>query len=212
LSSPDDNSGSQSSWLPDSHSSSHSVQTPGLSGTSSPSAESAEAFQSLFNHALELLSRREHSCHELRQKLGKKHTLGDSSGDFDAVLLRLQELNYQSDQRFAEVFCRSRVQRGQGPLRIRQELQLRGIHASLAQATMDQLQGEVDWFELALEQLKRKFRRPIDRALDRQQQAKERARRQRYLAYRGFFSDAIQYAIAELDALGSAETEGNTRI
>lgn len=204
MSFPDDKSGSQPSWLsgslPESAPLSDSPEIP------QASAESSEAFQLMFSHAMELLSRREHSCHELRQKLGKKHPLGD----FDAVLLRLQELNYQSDQRFAEVFCRSRVQRGQGPLRIRQELQLRGIHTALAQAAMDQLQQEVDWFELALEQLQRKFRRPIDPAQDRLQQAKERARRQRYLAYRGFFSDAIQFAIAELDASGGRESGADT--
>ncbi|QHQ40738.1 regulatory protein RecX [Microbulbifer hydrolyticus] len=185
---------------PDSLDTPHSPDTHKTAGSAEVSRESADAFQALFNSALELLSRREHSCHELRQKLGKKYPLGD----FDALLLRLQELNYQSDQRFAEVFCRSRVQRGQGPLRIRQELQLRGIHSSLAQAAMDQLQEDVDWFELALEQLQRKFRRPIDPSLERQQEMKERARRQRYLAYRGFLSDAIQYAIAELDAAGDS--------
>lgn len=156
----------------------------------------AEAFQALFTRALELLSRREHSCQELHQKLAAKYP----HADFDAVLLRLQELNYQSDQRFTEVFCRSRVQRGQGPLRIRQELQLRGIPSAMIQAAMDQLQDEVDWFELALEQVRRKFRRPVDPSAPREQQMKERARRQRYLAYRGFFGDAIQYALAELDA------------
>ncbi|WP_299599254.1 regulatory protein RecX [uncultured Microbulbifer sp.] len=204
MSFPDDKSGSQPPWLPDSLS--QAAQSLGTSSAIEPPRESADAFQALFTHALDLLSRREHSCHELRQKLGKKHPLGD----FDAVLLRLQELNYQSDQRFAEVFCRSRVQRGQGPLRIRQELQLRGIPSPLLQATMDQLQEEVDWFELALEQLQRKFRRPIDPALDRLKQAKERARRQRYLAYRGFFGDAIQYAIAELDAADNCESGADT--
>ncbi|WP_242524047.1 regulatory protein RecX [Microbulbifer salipaludis] len=198
MSLPDDNSGGQPSWPPVALSQTASSSP---ADASAATGESTDTFQTLFNHALELLSRREHSCHELRQKLAKKHPLDD----FDAVLLRLQELNYQSDQRFAEVFCRSRVQRGQGPIRIRQELQLRGIHSALAQAVMEQLQEGVDWFELALEQLQRKFRRPISPSLDRQQQAKERARRQRYLAYRGFPSDAIQYAIAELDAVEPEE-------
>ncbi|WGL16612.1 regulatory protein RecX [Microbulbifer bruguierae] len=164
------------------------------------SRESSEAFQKLFTAALELLSRREHSCHELRQKLLPKHP----DADFDGVLLRLQELNYQSDQRFAEVFCRSRVQRGQGPLRIRQELQLRGVRSVLVQTAMEQLQEDVDWYQLALEQLQRKFRQRIDPALPWATQQKERARRHRYLAYRGFFTDAIQFALAELDTAGDA--------
>lgn len=164
----------------------------------SPSSpvDSTETFQALFSAALDLLSRREHSCQELRQKLQPKYP----GGDFDRLLARLQELNYQSDRRFAEVFCRSRANRGQGPLRIRQELQLRGVESALIQAAMEQIQEEVDWFQLALDQLQRKFRRPVDVAEPREQQMKERARRQRYLAYRGFFTDAIQYALAELDA------------
>ncbi|SDK72272.1 regulatory protein RecX [Microbulbifer yueqingensis] len=154
---------------------------------------SDDTAQALFGAALELLARREHSCHELRQKLSVRFP----SADFEALFGRLHELNYQSDQRFAEVFARSRVQRGQGPLRIRRELQQRGIGSALAGSAIDQL--EADWYQLAVETLQRKFRLPISDALPRDQQLKERARRQRYLAYRGFPADAIQYALeAEL--------------
>ncbi|MCA0901964.1 regulatory protein RecX [Microbulbifer agarilyticus] len=178
-----------------------SVATSSPSATDSPSRSNPpDTFQALFNHALDLLSRREHSCEELRQKLTPRHP----EADFDGVLLRLQELNYQSDQRFAEVFCRSRVYRGQGPMRIRQELQLRGIRGAQAQEAMDRVQEDVDWFELAHEQLVRKFRTPIDVSLPREQKLKERARRQRYLSYRGFFGDAIQYAIEALNSQAHA--------
>lgn len=190
MSFPQYDSGGPQSGLPEHHSS-----------TCSPSSvDFTETFQALFTGALDLLSRREHSSQELRRKLLPKYSNRDFDIIFDKVLLRLQELNYQSDRRFAEVFCRSRVQRGQGPLRIRQELQLRGVASALLQSTMDKIQEEVDWFQLALDQLQRKYRRPIDPAASREEQMKERARRQRYLAYRGFFSDAIQYALAELDA------------
>ncbi|KUJ81671.1 RecX family transcriptional regulator [Microbulbifer flavimaris] len=145
--------------------------------------------QALFSAALELLSRREHSRRELREKLSGKFP----DADFDALFLRLQELNYQSDQRFAELFARSRVQRGQGPLRIRRELQQRGVSADLIERALELLQE--DWFQLAAELLQRKFRGPVSEALPREQQLKERARRQRYLAYRGFPSDAIHWAL-----------------
>ncbi|AOS97497.1 Regulatory protein RecX [Microbulbifer aggregans] len=150
--------------------------------------------QALFAAALELLSRREHSQRELRDKLCGKFP----EADFDALFLRLQELNYQSDRRFAEVFARSRVQRGQGPLRIRRELQQRGVSAHLIESALESL--EEDWFQLAAELLQRKFRTPVNEALSRELQLKERARRQRYLAYRGFPSDAIHWA---LDAAAS---------
>jgi len=150
--------------------------------------------QALFGAALELLSRREHSRFELRQKLADKFP----GADFDALFERLGELNYQSDQRFAEVFARSRAQRGQGPLRIHRELQQRGIGNALIASALEQT--EVDWFALAAEQLRRKFRTPVSAALPREQQLKERARRQRYLAYRGFPADAIHWALDAADS------------
>ncbi|MCW8128323.1 regulatory protein RecX [Microbulbifer halophilus] len=145
--------------------------------------------RALFGAALELLARREHSRRELREKLAGKFP----DADFEALFERLRELNYQSDGRFAEVFARSRVQRGQGPLRIRRELQQRGVDDDLIENALEQ--AEADWFALAAEQLQRKFRTPVSAALSREQQLKERARRQRYLAYRGFPADAIHWAL-----------------
>lgn len=145
--------------------------------------------QALFGAALELLTRREHSRKELRDKLAGKFP----DADFEALFERLDELNYQSDRRFAEVFARSRVQRGQGPLRIRRDLQQRGVENSLVESALEQ--AEADWFSLAAEQLQRKFRSPVSSALPRDRQLKERARRQRYLAYRGFPADAIHWAL-----------------
>ena len=150
--------------------------------------------QALFGAALELLSRREHSRLELRQKLADKFP----GADFDALFARLQELNYQSDRRFAEVFARSRVQRGQGPLRIRRELLQRGIGNDLIVSALEL--ADTDWFALAAELLQRKFRGAVSDALPREQQLKERARRSRYLAYRGFPSDAIHWALDAADA------------
>ena len=46
------------------------------------------------------------------------------------LLDRLLGLNYQSDERFAEMLIRSRLARGQGSLRIQQELATHSIDAS----------------------------------------------------------------------------------
>ena len=166
------------------------MASPGDSFSQSSQVDrAAEQSKTLFSAAVDLLSRREHSCHELRQKLIPKFP----EADIEPVLQYLQELNYQSDQRFAEVFARSRVQRGQGPLRIRRELQQRGVGGDLIASALEQV--DTDWFALAAELLQRKFREPINPALPREQQFKERARRQRYLAYRGFSADAISWAL-----------------
>ncbi|MFS1525985.1 regulatory protein RecX [Microbulbifer sp. 2304DJ12-6] len=155
---------------------------------SSQEEPSANPPQALFGAALALLARRDYSCLELRRKLVGRFP----DADFNALFEYLQIRNYQSDRRFAEVFVRARVQRGQGPLRIRRELQQRGIMGELASSALEQV--EVDWFEFAQEQLQRKYPAPIS-AMPLDQRAKECARRQRYLAYRGFPADVISWAL-----------------
>ena len=79
-----------------------------------------------FDTLIKSLARREHSRAELSRKLKTLHA--DLSVLERANLLdRLLELNYQSDQRFAEMLIRSRLARGQGSLRIQQELSTHSI-------------------------------------------------------------------------------------
>ena len=167
----------------------HAALSVGSPSQSANTGRASDQSRTPFSVAVDLLSRREHSCHELKQKLSAKFP----DADIEAVLLYLQELNYQSDQRFAEVFARSRVQRGQGPIRIRRELQQRGVGSDLIACALELV--DTDWFALAAELLQRKFREPVSPALPREQQFKERAKRQRYLAYRGFPTDAINWAL-----------------
>lgn len=86
---------------------------------------------------------------------------------------------------------RSRIARGQGPVRIHQELRQRGIADAAARAAL--AAAEVDWDALAGEVLARQFRRP---AAD----MKARARQQRFLEYRGFTSAQIRVAMRTRDA------------
>jgi regulatory protein len=92
--------------------------------------ETAPTAQQIYHYCLSLLARREHSQAELKQKLMRRYGL--SMKDlFQAVLERLVDENCQSDLRFAESFIRSRLQRGFGPNRIKQELQQKGLHRDL---------------------------------------------------------------------------------
>lgn len=85
----------------------------------------SEAYQ----RCLAVLARREHSQQELRYKMQKN---GIKETIIEHVLSRLITDNYQSDERFAEVFCRSRVGRRDGERKIRYELKQKGIDESLA--------------------------------------------------------------------------------
>ena len=133
-----------------------------------------------FGAAVRLLARREHSRLELRRKL---RTRGHQPEAVERALTRLGEYRYQSDARFAESFVRSRVDRGQGLLKISAALRERGIDEGIASALLDL--GEPEWRRLATAALRKRFgdAAPAGRA--------EWFKRARFLAARGFTSDVV---------------------
>lgn len=138
--------------------------------------------------AIQLLARREYSRAELARKLRQKPFDDD---DINACLEALIEQGVQSDARMAESFVRSRIARGQGVIRIRGELRQRGVDQDTvteALAAVEERES-VDWFELARDTLERRFSSPGDTP-------KERARRERFLAARGFDFEQIRYALS----------------
>jgi len=134
--------------------------------------------------AIRLLARREYSRHELESRLSAK---GHAHEDVAACLDALAEQGLQSDERFAEHFVRSRIQRGQGPRKVRAELDQRGVGRETVNEALED--AEVDWYQLAAETLARRFSGPGDAP-------KERAKRERFLAGRGFDFDQLKYALA----------------
>ena len=77
----------------------------------------------IYNKALDLLSRREHSRKELYLKLTKRF---ESKEDINLNLDRLEEKNLLSDSRFAEEYVQARRKKGFGPIKISAELEKRG--------------------------------------------------------------------------------------
>ena len=133
--------------------------------------------------AINLLSRREYSHYELYQKLIVRTS---NESNLLQVLDQLIQAGYQSDVRFSESFIRSRINRGLGRVRIERELKERGIDQDLIEECM---QSDIDWFELAYDCGLRKFQ-----SLNLSDY-KEKQKAFRYLAYRGFSMDQIQFAI-----------------
>ncbi len=85
----------------------------------------------VYQRCLALLSRREYSQGELRQKMIRQ---GVDENTIKATLSRLQADGYQSDARFIESFVRSRLNKRHGGKKIAYELQQRGISSALAKA------------------------------------------------------------------------------
>jgi len=154
------------------------------------SDENAHKESEAYATALGLLARREHSARELSAKL---HSRGFVPEVVEAVLARLAAERLQSDERFAEVYLRQRSDKGYGPERIRVELRERGIDDQLIAARFRQAaeEGEIDWCALAATAYTKKYGgRPAE-------DIKERAKRQRFMQYRGFTHEQIAAAIVQ---------------
>jgi regulatory protein len=133
-----------------------------------------------YDKALGLLARREHSRRELQQKLGRG---GFSRDDTATAVERLGDQGYQDDGRFAEALLRSRVGQGYGPARIRAELRSQGIPDATVRELLDS--ADVDWHELAANQLRRRYGSPSA-------DAAERTRRAQFLLRRGFAAATVR--------------------
>ncbi|MGM0593283.1 MAG: regulatory protein RecX [Pseudomonadota bacterium] len=143
-----------------------------------------------YQAAVGLLARREHSARELATKLAAR---GYAVEAVEAALARLASERLQSDERFAEAYLRQRSQKGYGPQRIAAELRERGVEDDLISEAFRraEAEGEVDWFALAAAVYRKKYGNepPGDR--------KARAKRQRFMLYRGFSHEQITEATGD---------------
>ncbi|MBT7374830.1 MAG: regulatory protein RecX [Porticoccaceae bacterium] len=134
--------------------------------------------------AMDLLTGREYSRAELAKKLDKRFEGHES---IVSVLDRLQREGLQSDERFTEAFLRSRLYRGHGLARIKMDIRQKGIQDDMLEAAVEQ--SDIDWFALARELAQRKF------GSSPATEQKDRAKRMRFLQYRGFNFEQIKYAL-----------------
>ncbi len=137
--------------------------------------------------ALDLLARREHSWHELLEKLRERLPELDEHEILRPALDQLVADGMQSDARFVEAYIRYRGTRGDGPLKIAAGLQPRRIAADLLKQAL--YENGPDWVELCGEALAKKFRQIGKEKPDQQQ------RMQRFLMQRGFTGEQIRAAL-----------------
>lgn len=128
--------------------------------------------------AMNWLSRRDYAREELARRLARR--FGEEA-PVEGVLDWLEAQNFLNEARFAEAFVRSRIDRGQGALRIRRELEQRGVEAARIEQALED--ADCDWFALAAEVRQRRFSAPPAG------NTREKARQLRFLQYRGFTAE-----------------------
>ncbi|OAN12604.1 RecX family transcriptional regulator [Photobacterium jeanii] len=133
--------------------------------------------------AVAYLSRRDHAEKELRQKLKRR---GYSHGDIEQAIDFCQDYKWLDDVRYAGTTIRNGIAKGWGELRIRQEMELKGVNSQVIEQVM--AVHEIDWFEHARAVAQRKYgETPMETQ-------KEKAKRFRFMQSRGFDFEQIAYA------------------
>ena len=106
----------------------------------------------IYNKALDIISRREHSIKEVNEKLTKKFNADEI---IESVIEKLLSNNLINDSRFAEMYTSARKKKGFGPKRIGYELSLKGVKEYIASEAIEEEGG---WTESALTVFNKKFR------------------------------------------------------
>ncbi len=128
--------------------------------------------------ALRHLARREHTRQELAQKLAPH---AGSEAEVAEILDDFTQRGWLSEQRAAEQIVHARRAR-YGPVRIRRDLEAKGVPAEVAAAALVAVKAEE--LDAARVVWRRRFREPAADAAGRAKQA-------RFLLGRGFSSEVI---------------------
>lgn len=137
--------------------------------------------------AVRYLTRREYGIEELRKKLIQR---GSDPAIADQVVCKLADENLVSDQRFTEMYVRTRVRRLFGPLKIRGELRSLGVADYLIAEAMPP--DQETWFDNASQWAGKRCKGELDYA--------GRAKIYRGLMNRGFTHEQANVALDRLNS------------
>jgi regulatory protein len=140
----------------------------------------------LLDYAAKSLGSRMKSERDLRRLLQKRaEPAEEGQRQIDAVITKLKELGYLSDERFAADYTRLRQENEKfGKRRVQQGLAQKGIKSSLANETLTKAYEEVDEVALAKQYAERK-------RMKKPEGEKETARAMRRLVAAGFSTSTV---------------------
>ena len=116
----------------------------------SPDEKDSPSLTEMRAFAYRLLGRREYSVFELDRRIRQKWP---EAAAVDELVEALAEEDLVSDERYAEAFVRFRIQRYQGPLKIKAALRTKGISDDLISRELGAHSEE--WIDLAAQWLER---------------------------------------------------------
>ncbi|MBW4037652.1 MAG: regulatory protein RecX [Acidobacteria bacterium] len=160
----------------------------------------------LLEFAVRSLSSKMKSIRDLRRKLNERAEPGeDGVASVDAVIEKLKDLGYLSDERFAADYTRLRKENEKfGRRRVQQGLMQKGIAQELTNSTLATAYDEVDEAALAKQYVERK-------RMKKPEGEKEIARAMRRLMAAGFSTKTIWKVLrswgAELEEVDVVEEE-----
>ncbi len=149
----------------------------------------------LFEYAVGALARRMRTERDLRRLMKLRAEEGEAgTRAIDAVVVRLKELNYLSDTRFAEDYTRVRKEHEKfGRRRVQQDLMQKGVGKELVASTLETAYEDVDEVALARQYIARKrIKQPSGANAQ-----KETVRTMNRLLRAGFSSRAIYKVLRE---------------
>lgn len=142
--------------------------------------------------ALAWLGRQEYSIAKFTKKLSDNHA---SDEQIQSIVDEFCQHNWLSEQRYCEGFVRSRISKGQGKIRIINDGRGHQLDSDILTEAINS--QSVDWFELALSTYERRYGQKPVANIHAKEHTKEKAKRLRFMQYRGFTMDQISYAIDE---------------
>jgi regulatory protein len=150
-----------------------------------------ETYRKAFNTALRILTRRDHSKHELSQKLNAR---GYAAEIIDDVMSQCERLDYINDERTAQEFIRQLHRKGYGLKRITFELNLKGLRGKHVQEMVSQSISLSDERQAA-DKIYQKHTRRFEREKD---VFKRKDKIYRFLYARGFSKTVISELIGKI--------------
>ena len=152
---------------------------------------SNDSYRKALNTALRILTRRDHSKHELSQKLKSR---GYAAEIIDKVISECERFDYIDDERTTQVFIRQLQRKGYGRKRIQFELNSKGLRGKHLQTVLSKSISDADECRSA-EKIFRFQARRFDREKD---VLKRKDKIYRFLYGRGFSKAVISELINKI--------------